>query len=162
MKTEKLISKFNECSVSHQVKHPDKPHECTYEQWLEDKSTTKCPHHIKELVMRNTKDVCPNVLSVIGSTPLVQLKNISKDNNLKCNLLAKCEYMNAGGSVKDRIALRMIEEGEKAGTLKPGDYIIEPTSGNTGIGLALACAVKGYNCIIVKMNSFFQNLLNYI
>ena len=62
---------------------------------------------------------------------------------------AKCEYLNAGGSTKDRIGLRMIEEAEKQGRVKPGDTIIEPTSGNTGIGLALACAVKGYKCIIV-------------
>ncbi|ERE86836.1 cystathionine beta-synthase-like isoform 1 [Cricetulus griseus] len=64
-------------------------------------------------------------------------------------LVAKCEFFNAGGSVKDRISLRMIEDAERAGTLKPGDTIIEPTSGNTGIGLALAAAVKGYRCIIV-------------
>ena len=81
---------------------------------------------------------------------------------------AKCEYLNAGGSVKDRIGVRMIEEVERAGCLKPGDYVIEPTSGNTGIGLALACAVKGYKCIIVmpekmskvKVRPFFpENVL---
>ena len=70
------------------------------------------------------------------------------------NLDAKCEYFNAGGSIKDRIALRMIEEAENSGVLKPGDYIIEPTSGNTGIGLALSCAVKGYKCIIVLQIKF--------
>jgi threonine dehydratase len=64
-------------------------------------------------------------------------------------VVAKLEYFNAGGSVKDRIGLRMVEEAERDGTLKPGDTIIEPTSGNTGIGLALACAVKNYRCIIV-------------
>ena len=63
--------------------------------------------------------------------------------------MAKCEFFNAGGSVKDRIALRMVEDAEKCGMLKAGDTIIEPTSGNTGIGLALAAAVKGYRCIIV-------------
>ena len=63
--------------------------------------------------------------------------------------MAKLEYFNAGGSVKDRIGLRMVEEAERDGTLKPGDTVIEPTSGNTGIGLALACAVKNYRCIIV-------------
>ena len=63
--------------------------------------------------------------------------------------MAKCEFFNAGGSVKDRIALRMVEDAEKAGKLQPGDTIIEPTSGNTGIGLALAAAVKGYRYGII-------------
>ena len=63
--------------------------------------------------------------------------------------MAKCEFFNAGGSVKDRIALRMIDDAEKKGLLKQGDTIIEPTSGNTGIGLALAAAVRGYRCVIV-------------
>jgi cystathionine beta-synthase len=81
---------------------------------------------------------------------MVHLKNISSDYGLKCNLYAKCEYFNPGGSVKDRIAHRMIEEAERTGTIKPGDTIIEVSSGNTGIGMALACAVKGYKCIIVS------------
>jgi cystathionine beta-synthase len=91
-----------------------------------------------------------NVLKCIGSTPLIKLNNIMKTENLKCNLLVKCEFFNAGGSVKDRIAYRMIEKAEEEGKIKPGETtIIEPTSGNTGVGLALACAVKGYRCIIV-------------
>lgn len=69
--------------------------------------------------------------------------------NFVGNLVAKLEFFNAGGSVKDRIGLRMVEEAERDGVLKPGDTVIEPTSGNTGIGLALACAVKNYRCIIV-------------
>ncbi|XP_045480758.1 cystathionine beta-synthase-like [Harmonia axyridis] len=72
-----------------------------------------------------------------------------KNSNLEYELLAKCEYFNPGGSVKDRIAHRIVEDAEKAGILKPGATIIEPTSGNTGIGLALAAAVKGYRCVIV-------------
>lgn len=80
---------------------------------------------------------------------MVRINKIGKNFGLKCELLAKCEFFNAGGSVKDRISLRMIEDAEHAGTLRPGDTIIEPTSGNTGIGLALAAAVKGYRCIIV-------------
>ena len=72
---------------------------------------------------------CPSVLSVVGNTPLVKLSKVSA--GLKCNLYAKCEYFNAGGSVKDRIGLRMIEDAEKEGRIKPGDTLIEPTSGNT-------------------------------
>lgn len=87
---------------------------------------------------------------MVGQTPLVRLNKIPKEEGLKCEMLAKCEFFNPGGSVKDRIALRMVEEAEKDGLLKPGySTIIEPTSGNTGIGLALAAAVKGYKCIIV-------------
>ncbi|XP_033641419.1 cystathionine beta-synthase-like protein [Asterias rubens] len=77
------------------------------------------------------------------------MNKIRKSAGLKCDLLAKCEFFNAGGSIKDRIALRMIEEAERKGVLKPGSTLIEPTSGNTGIGLALVAAVKGYRCIIV-------------
>ena len=87
-----------------------------------------------------------NILDTIGQTPIVKLNHIGK--NLKCNLYAKCEFLNAGGSLKDRIGARMIEDAEKSGTIKPGDTLIEPTSGNTGIGLALAAAVKGYKLII--------------
>ncbi|KAM9253011.1 cystathionine beta-synthase-like [Dugong dugon] len=93
--------------------------------------------------------ILPDILKEIGNTPMVRINKIGKNFGLKCELLAKCEFFNPGGSVKDRISLRMIEDAERAGTLKLGDTIIEPTSGNTGIGLALAAAVKGYRCIIV-------------
>uniref|UniRef100_A0A915BPW8 cystathionine beta-synthase n=1 Tax=Parascaris univalens TaxID=6257 RepID=A0A915BPW8_PARUN len=89
------------------------------------------------------------VLEAIGNTPLVQLNKIPQSAGVKCKVYAKCEFLNAGGSVKDRIALRMVELAEQEGRLKPGMTIIEPTSGNTGIGLALVAAVKGYRCIIV-------------
>ena len=88
-----------------------------------------------------------NILGAIGNTPVVKLNSIG--NNLDCDMYAKCEFLNAGGSVKDRIGLKMIENAEKNGKIKPGDTLIEPTSGNTGIGLALAAAVKGYKMIIV-------------
>ena len=87
-----------------------------------------------------------NILDTVGSTPIVKLNKIGK--KLDCNLYGKCEYFNPGGSVKDRIGKNMIEHAEKNGIIKPGDTLIEPTSGNTGIGLALCAAVKGYKMII--------------
>ncbi|VDK47890.1 unnamed protein product [Anisakis simplex] len=90
-----------------------------------------------------------SVLQAIGNTPLVRLNRIPQSFGVKCKVYAKCEFLNAGGSIKDRIALRMVELAEQQGLLKPGMTIIEPTSGNTGIGLALVAAVKGYRCIIV-------------
>lgn len=89
-----------------------------------------------------------SVLENIGNTPLVRCQALEQLYDLKCNLYAKCEFFNAGGSVKDRIGLKMVEDAEKSGRIKKGDTLIEPTSGNTGIGLALAAAVKGYRCII--------------
>ena len=87
-----------------------------------------------------------NILQTIGKTPLVKLHRVT--DGLSCNLYAKCEFMNPGGSVKDRIGYWMVEAAEKAGRIKPGDTLIEATSGNTGIGIALAGAVKGYKVII--------------
>ena len=89
-----------------------------------------------------------SILDCIGNTPLVKINNITKNDNIKCEILVKCEFFNAGGSIKDRIAKQMFEQAEKDGIIKPGDTIIEPTSGNTGIGLALYAAVKGYQVII--------------
>lgn len=88
-----------------------------------------------------------NILKTIGSTPIVKLNSIG--SHLECTLFAKLELFNPGGSVKDRIALEMVECAERNGRIKPGDTLIEATSGNTGIGLALAAAVKGYKMIIV-------------
>ena len=88
-----------------------------------------------------------NILGTIGNTPLVKINKITKD--LPCLVLAKYEPLNPGNSVKDRMAVKMIEDAEKAGLLKPGGTIVEGTSGNTGMGLALAAAVKGYKCIFV-------------
>src|ERR1700741_4786147 len=90
-------------------------------------------------------DIKNNILETIGDTPLIRLNKVSAE--LPCTVLAKVEYFNPGNSVKDRMALKMIEVAEKEGKLKPGGTIIECTSGNTGMGLALAAIVKGYRCI---------------
>lgn len=92
--------------------------------------------------------VMDTVLQQIGNTPMVRLNKLPQSLGIEATVYAKLEYFNAGGSVKDRIALRMIEEAERSGRIKPGDTLIEPTSGNTGIGLALVAAVKGYKTII--------------
>ncbi|XP_044297663.1 cystathionine beta-synthase-like [Varanus komodoensis] len=123
---------------------PNVPSKCT---WELGKPTSKSPHSFVPL--QKEPKILSNILQKIGHTPMIRVNKIAKAYGLKCELLAKCEYFNAGGSVKDRIAIRMIEDAEKAGVLKPGDTLIEPTSGNTGIGLALVAAVKGYRCIIV-------------
>ena len=91
--------------------------------------------------------ILKNISQAIGNTPTVKLNSVGCE--LACDLYVKCEFFNAGGSVKDRIGLRMVEKAEKSGRIKPGDTLIEPTSGNTGIGMALTAAVKGYRCIIV-------------
>lgn len=89
-----------------------------------------------------------NLLSLIGNTPLVEVQNIAREENQKARVIVKIESRNPGGSVKDRIALAMVEDAEKEGLLKPGGTIIEPTSGNTGIGLAWVASVKGYKLIL--------------
>ena len=86
---------------------------------------------------------------LIGRTPLLELTHIEKKFGLNARILAKLEYFNPGGSVKDRVALAMIDDAEAKGALKPGSVIIEPTSGNTGIGLASVAAARGYRIIIV-------------
>ncbi len=92
--------------------------------------------------------VAEKITDLVGGTPLLELKNYEKDNHLKAIILAKLEYFNPAGSVKDRIAKAMLQEAEHAGRLKPDSVIIEPTSGNTGIGLAAAAAAGGYRIIL--------------
>jgi cystathionine beta-synthase len=91
--------------------------------------------------------ILPDITAAVGRTPLVALDRLASD--VRPRIVAKLEHMNPGGSVKDRIALPMIEAAERAGLLRPGGVIVEPTSGNTGVGLAQAAAVKGYRCIFV-------------
>ncbi|MBM0225728.1 MULTISPECIES: cystathionine beta-synthase [Micromonospora] len=96
-----------------------------------------------------------NVVELIGNTPLVRLRNVTE--GIQATVLAKVEYVNPGGSVKDRIALRMVEDAEAAGILKPGGTIVEPTSGNTGVGLALVAQLKGYKCVFVCPDKVSQD-----
>lgn len=105
---------------------------------------------------------CATALDAVGETPLVRINKLAADAGLACELFAKCEFLSAGGSVKDRIGRRMIEDAEKAGRIKPGDTLIEPTSGNTGIGLALAAAIKGYRMIITLPEKMSQEKVDVL
>lgn len=109
---------------------PDAPSKCTWSKG----TTEKSPH---SFVKKQKVDIYPDILTHIGNTPLVRLNKIPAEYGIKCEILAKCEFFNPGGSVKDRIALRMIEDAERAGKIKPGGTIIEPTSGKSKKCLAL-------------------------
>src|SRR5205814_5891306 len=98
--------------------------------------------------------VMESFLDAMGDTPLVRLRHVTR--GVRPTILAKLEMLNPGGSVKDRIALRMIETAERAGLLRPGGTIVEPTSGNTGHGLAIAAALRGYKCIFVMPDKMSQ------
>ncbi len=123
---------------------------CTYSP----NSTAASPHSKVPRVPK--KKIMDSILDNIGDTPMVRVSRLCKNEGIHCEVLAKCEFFNAGGSVKDRIGKRMVEDAEKSGRLKAGDVLIEPTSGNTGIGLALAAAVKGYRCIITMPQKMSQ------
>ncbi|CAG8622286.1 11800_t:CDS:2 [Ambispora leptoticha] len=124
------------------------------------KCTWSVPHkHQKSLP---EPPILDTILDHIGNTPLVRINNITKSEGIECEILAKCEFFNAGGSVKDRIGKRMIEEAEREGRIKPGYTIIEPTSGNTGIGLALAAAIKGYRTIITLPEKMSQEKVDVL
>ena len=107
------------------------------------KNTTETDPHLHSTFDPTPIRILPDALAHIGRTPMIRLNRIPQSEGLKCEVLAKCEFFNAGGSVKDRIGKRMLDDAEKSGRIKPGDTLIEATSGNTGIGLALAGAVRG-------------------
>ncbi|MEZ4506098.1 MAG: pyridoxal-phosphate dependent enzyme, partial [Thermomicrobiales bacterium] len=96
---------------------------------------------------RAVDQIFPNVIAALGGTPIVRLNAVTR--GIRTPVAAKLEMTNPGGSVKDRIGIRMVEEAERKGWLRPGGTIVEPTSGNTGVGLAMAAAVRGYHCIFV-------------
>src|SRR5881275_102152 len=98
--------------------------------------------------------VAPDILALVGHTPLVRLSRIGR--GLRPAIVAKLEHLNPGGSVKDRIGLLMIEDAERRGLLRPGGTIVEPTSGNTGVGLAMAAAIKGYRVICTMADKQIQ------
>ncbi len=102
----------------------------------------------------------PTVLDLVGHTPLARLQRIVPEG--AATVVAKLEYMSPGGSVKDRIGIKLIEEAERAGKLKPGGTIVEPTSGNTGVGLAIAAAIKGYRCIFVMPDKMSQEKISLL
>src|SRR5215475_4104220 len=101
-----------------------------------------------------------SVVELIGNTPLVRLRAVTE--GVQATVLAKVEYLNPGGSVKDRIAVRMVEEAEKTGLLRPGGTIVEPTSGNTGVGLALVAQQKGYHCVFVLPDKVSEDKRNVL
>src|SRR5437762_2235286 len=103
-----------------------------------------------------------DIIELIGNTPLVRINNITKDLKIKAPIYAKMESLNPGYSVKDRIGVSMIDWAEKEGVLKPGGTIIEATSGNTGIGLALTAAVRGYRCIFVLTDKVSVEKMRYL
>ncbi|XP_030766540.1 cystathionine beta-synthase-like [Sitophilus oryzae] len=138
-----FISPSND-KVFHQ---PGEPIKC---KWRESLTThIPSPHCSHDWKQKYPKLVFPDVLSMIGNTPMVKLNNIPKSAGVECNIYAKCEFVNPGGSVKDRMVKRIFEDAERQGLIKPGMTIIEQSSGNTGIAVALICALKGYKCIIV-------------
>lgn len=101
-----------------------------------------------------------SMISLVGNTPLVRLRSVTA--GIQATVLAKVEYFNPGGSVKDRIALRMIEAAEQSGELQPGGTIVEPTSGNTGVGLAIVAQQKGYKCIFVCPDKVSTDKINVL
>jgi len=133
------------------------PQKCLYELKTEKKSP-----HTHEIYRTGAPPISETILDRIGFSPLVKCNKLKHLYSLECELMAKCEFFNAGGSVKDRIGRRMVLDAEKKGRIKPGDTLIEPTSGNTGIGLALTAAVRGYKMIICmpeKMSMEKENTL---
>ena len=136
----------------------DGPSKCTWHPGMSAEERAKDPHtHVPR---KPRSSIAASALELVGGTPCVRINAIAA--GLRCELVAKCEFFSAGGSVKDRIGLRMIEMAEAEGRIKPGDTLIEPTSGNTGIGLALAAALKGYRMIITLPEKMSQEKVDVL
>ena len=108
------------------------------------------------------KKIAQRLTDLVGNTPLLELNNYSRSKDLKAHVIVKLEYFNPAGSVKDRVALAMIEDAEAKGLLKPGATIIEPTSGNTGVGLAFVAAAKGYKLILTMPDTMSMERRNLL
>jgi len=122
-------------------------------KWSKE-SKEACPHKMTDLSQKGK--IANSVIECIGNTPMIRLNNIPKKDGIECEVLVKCEFLNPGGSVKDRIGRRMVLDAQESGLIKPGDVLIEPTSGNTGIGIASVAAQLGYRCIIVMLEKMSQ------
>src|SRR5262245_22312412 len=100
------------------------------------------------------KGAVPNVLEAVGKTPIVRLQKVAR--HVPAEIYVKCEYMNPAGSMKDRVAMHIVSDAERRGLLRPGGTIVEATSGNTGMGLAMVAAVRGYSCVFVLTDTSTQ------
>ena len=123
-------------------------------KWSIDKPGQECPHRMEK--RDHTKKIKDSILDCVGNTPLIRINNITAKENIQCELLVKAEFLNPGGSVKDRIGRRMLMDAENDGRIKKGDILIEPTSGNTGVGLSMAAAARGYRMIITMPEKMSQ------
>ena len=122
-------------------------------------NTTEPNPHTKDHCKPRPK-ICDSILDTIGNTPIVRINNITKQENISCEILAKCEFLNPGGSAKNRVAARIINDLEASGKLRPGMRIVEATSGNTGFGLGLSAIVKGYSVAVCVMGEIDQDKYN--
>ena len=105
---------------------------------------------------RANKKIKDSILDCVGNTPMIRINNITAREGIECEVLVKAEFMNPCGSVKDRIGRRLVLDAEKENRIKPGDILIEPTSGNTGVGLSMAAAARGYKMIITMPEKMSQ------
>lgn len=119
---------------------------------LKDISAPECPHALE--TREHSAKIKDSVLDCIGNTPMIRINNITKAEGVECEVLAKAEFLNPSGSVKDRVGRRMVMDAEREGLIKKGDILVEATSGNTGISLSMVAAVRGYSMIITLPERF--------